>query len=256
MTQRLHLVAPGVWVATSRRYRTCSTVLATGTGGALVVDPAWDADELALIPADLAELGIRCTLGFATHVHYDHVLWHPDLGDVPRWASPWTAEETATNRAEVLAPLVGDIPDELIEIAGRLRALPGDDLPWDGPQARCWTHDAHALRHVALEVESAGLLVAGDMMSDDEIPMPDDNDLGLVGYQAGLEVLADVVRRTTLLVPGHGSPTEHPVERLDADRRYVDTLLAGRPCDDPRLGNPGMAEQHELNLRLARGEAA
>ena len=249
--QRLEAIAPGVWVATSRRYRTCSTVLADGHGMALVVDPAWDADELAAIPADLAELGLRCAVGFATHVHYDHVLWHADLGDVPRYASPWTAEATVSHRDEVLAPLVGDLPAELIEIAGRLRALPGDDLPWDGPGIRAWTHDAHAPSHVALEVESAGLLLAGDMFSDDEIPMPDDDDHGLVGYLAGLELLADVVRRTRLLVPGHGTPTDRPLQRFDADRRYLDALMSGRPVDDPRLANEGMAEQHALNMKLA-----
>ncbi len=255
MLKRLEEIAPGVWVATSRRYRTCSTVLADGHGGALVVDPAWDADELAALPSDLATLGLRCAVGFATHVHYDHVLWHADLGEVPRWASPWTAEATLTRRDEVLAPLIGDLPASLIELAGRLRALPGEDLPWDGPRARGWTHDAHAPSHVALEVESAGLLLCGDMLSDDEIPMPDDDDLGLVAYAAGLDLLADVVRRTRLLVPGHGSPTDRPLERLDADRRYLDAVMAGREVDDPRLAGDGMREQHALNQKLAAASA-
>ena len=62
MTELLRLteVAPGVWVAHSRRYDTTSTVLLDGKGGALVIDPSWDADELAAIPADLASLGVRC----------------------------------------------------------------------------------------------------------------------------------------------------------------------------------------------------
>ena len=32
-------------------------MLLDGSGGAVVIDPAWDPDELAAIPADLAALG-------------------------------------------------------------------------------------------------------------------------------------------------------------------------------------------------------
>ena len=77
---RLVELVPGVWLATSRQYATTTTVLLDGSGGAVVVDPAWDPDELAAIPADLAALGVRCVAGLATHEHYDHVLWHPGLG--------------------------------------------------------------------------------------------------------------------------------------------------------------------------------
>ena len=60
-----------VYVATSRRYLTLSTVVLDGQGGALVVDPAWDEDELAAIPADLLALGLVTVAGLATHVPYD-----------------------------------------------------------------------------------------------------------------------------------------------------------------------------------------
>ncbi|MDO8308455.1 MAG: MBL fold metallo-hydrolase [Actinomycetota bacterium] len=66
-------------MATSRRYATTSTVLLDGAGGAVVIDPAWDPDELAAIPSDLGALGVRCLAGVATHEHYDHVMWHPGL---------------------------------------------------------------------------------------------------------------------------------------------------------------------------------
>ena len=71
---RLVELCPGVWVATSRRFATTSTVLLDGHGGAVVVDPAWDPDELAAIPVDLDSLGVRCVAGLATHEHYDHVM--------------------------------------------------------------------------------------------------------------------------------------------------------------------------------------
>jgi glyoxylase-like metal-dependent hydrolase (beta-lactamase superfamily II) len=245
-------VATGAWVATSRRYATTSTVLLDGTGGAVVVDPAWDPDELAAIPADLTTLGVRCVAGLATHEHYDHVLWHPDLGGVPRWATAGTVDRLGAERDRLLAPLAEYLTPDLIAIAGRLDPLVGDHLPWDGPPARVVVHDAHAPAHLALLVESTGVLVAGDMLSDVELPMPASGDLTLDTYLAGLERLAEAVSSATLLIPGHGTPTRDPMARLDADRRYLDDLLSGRPSADPRIDDPENAALHRANVDRAR----
>jgi glyoxylase-like metal-dependent hydrolase (beta-lactamase superfamily II) len=273
VTRRLVEVGPSVWVAQSRRYDTNSSVLVGDDGAALVVDPSWDVDELAAIPADLAELGFRCTAGLATHVHYDHILWHPDLGAPPRLASRWTAWAVVAHRDEVVAPLRGDIPDELIAIAGHLLAVPGGrspqdvpvaatprpvttlpdpyPLPWEGREVLLHEHDAHAPAHVAVEVLDGAVLLSGDMLSDVELPMPEDDTPDLVAYLAGLDRLAAVAARCRLLVPGHGSPTNDPMSRVDADRRYLDDLLRRGDSDDPRRGLPGMAELHEGNMRRA-----
>lgn len=67
------LVASGldVWVATSRRYQSLSTVILGDDETALVIDPNWDDDELASIPAELAAMGVSCGMGLSTHMHYD-----------------------------------------------------------------------------------------------------------------------------------------------------------------------------------------
>lgn len=248
---RLVEVGAGVWVATSRRYATTSTVLLDGTGGALVVDPAWDPDELAAIPADLAALGVRCVAGLATHEHYDHVMWHPDLGEVPRYATPGTVTHLSQERDRLLAPLSEYLTPDLIEIAGRLEPLPSGDVPWTGPAARCIVHDAHAPAHLAVLLEAEAVLVAGDMLSDVELPMPAADDASLDGYVAGLERLRDAVRACVLLIPGHGTPTRAPMSRYDADMRYLDDLLAGRASADPRIGDPENDDLHRANLRRA-----
>lgn len=251
LVRLVEVVTGSVWVARSRRYDTTSTVILDGHGGALVIDPAWDADELAAIPADLAALGVRAVAGLATHQHYDHVLWHPDLGDVPRWSTPGTVRETVENRERVVQPLIGDIPDDLVELAARLTPIEGELLEWSGPTARIHVHHAHAPHHLALELPELGVLVAGDMLSDVEIPMPDDRDTDLVTYRAGLESLADVVRRSHVLVPGHGSVSHDPASRLEADLRYLDDVEGRGASDDERIALPGMTGLHEQNLERA-----
>jgi glyoxylase-like metal-dependent hydrolase (beta-lactamase superfamily II) len=254
--RRLAEIAPGVWVAQSRFYAQNSTVLLDGHGGALVVDPAYYADELAAIPPDLAELGVRVVAGISTHRHYDHVLWHPDLGDVPRWATPGTVQATIDDRAAAVGPLADDLPAELIDLAARLTPYDGELIEWTGPTVRIHVHDAHAPHHLALELPDLGILVAGDMLSDVELPMPDDDDTDLATYRTGLESLEDVVRRSRLLIPGHGSVAGNPTQRWDSDHRYLDDLESYGTSDDVRVGLDGMAELHAANVARAAAREA
>jgi glyoxylase-like metal-dependent hydrolase (beta-lactamase superfamily II) len=244
-------VASGIHLTTSRRYATTSTVIVSN-GQALVVDPAWDADELAAMAPLVQHLGARCAAGLATHLHYDHVLWHPDLGDVPRWSSAWAADQWSASRGDLVQPLIGDIPDDLVDLAGRIRPLAELRLDLAGRDVVLHAHDAHARGHLAVEIPDAGVLIAGDMLSDIELPYPDadEPDLGL--YLDGLDRLAPVVSRCTVLIPGHGSPTHDPMARLDADRRYLDAVMSGSPVDDPRLANEGMREIHQRTVEQAK----
>ena len=86
--ERLRELAPGVLVATAESYTTTSTAITTGDGGCLVIDPAVSVAEVAALAADLAGAGLTPRAGFATHPHWDHLLWSRDLGDVPRYAAP------------------------------------------------------------------------------------------------------------------------------------------------------------------------
>lgn len=246
---RLVPVTDHVYVATSRRYVTNSTVILDGHGGALVIDPSWDADELAAIPQDLRELGVTCVAGLSTHMHYDHVLWHPDLGEVPRWASAGTVDAIVSRRAELLAPLVGDIPEDLIELAGHLVPIDGPTLNWRGPTAVIHQHDAHAQHHIAVEIAELGVLVSGDMLSDLELPMPDWTDDNLETYRAGLMVLSDVARRAERVIPGHGSVGTDVGGRYEADLAYLDELDQTGASTDPRVDLELNDELHELNVR-------
>jgi len=246
---RLVPVTDHVYVATSRRYVTNSTVILDGHGGALVIDPSWDADELAAIPQDLRELGVTCVAGLSTHMHYDHVLWHPDLGEVPRWASAGTVDAIVNRRAELLAPLVGDIPEDLIELAGHLVPIDGPTLNWRGPTAVIHQHDAHAQHHIAVEIAELGVLVSGDMLSDLELPMPDWTDDNLETYRAGLMVLSDVARRAERVIPGHGSVGTDVGGRYEADLAYLDELDETGASADPRVDLELNNELHELNVR-------
>lgn len=233
---RLTPIAPGVLVATSRFMVTNTVVLVHGSQ-ALVVDPGVHDDELADLADELDDRGLDVIGGFATHAHWDHVLWSERLGDVPRWSSETTSAIAALEHDD----LVADAEKITAVERSHLGAVSGavDALPWNGPDALLVEHDAHQHGHTALHVPDLGVLVAGDMGSDIEIPLLEHGIPGpdaLAAYLAGLDRLAGLPT-ADVVVTGHGSVCDGIQwrERLDEDRRYLDRLAAGRIVDDPRL---------------------
>ena len=249
MAGRWEWVVAGVGVTTSRRELTTSTVVVSGAW-ALLVDPAWDPDELDWIASSLAAEGLTVTAGFSTHAHHDHLLWHPGLGDGPRWASPETARAAADRRRELVAALA-PWPDNLADLVGRVRAVDGDRVPWPGREVRLIVHDAHTAGHTALWIPDRRVLLAGDMLSDVELPLPEQT--GLAEYAAGLAALRGCAEAATVVVPGHGHAAvgDEPLRRWRADRDYVHAVRSGGDPFDPRRALPGMAGVHRANLTLA-----
>ena len=243
-----------VGVFTSRREHTTTTVVCAGQR-ALVVDPAWDPDELGWIADDLAAAGLTVTAGFATHAHHDHVLWHPGFGDAPRWASPRCASTAAEQRMQLVAALGPGFPTQLAALVGRLSPVDQPVLTWTGAEVVLITHDAHAPGHTALWLPTARVLIAGDMLSDVELPLLEQSNPA--DYAAGLAALRPYVEQALVVIPGHGSPAfgAAATGRWAADQRYLDALHSPAAPDDNRLALPGMAEAHFANRRQAAQSA-
>jgi glyoxylase-like metal-dependent hydrolase (beta-lactamase superfamily II) len=155
-----------------------------------------------------------------------------------------------SRREEILAALGPDYRPEVLALVGRLSALPGLDVPWLGPETDVILHDAHIVGHSALWIAELGLLVAGDMLSDVELPLPDDSPNALGAYRAGLEALAPYASLAQFVIPGHGSITSDGSGRVAADLAYLDDLTTGRESTDTRIANPGMADVHAANREL------
>lgn len=235
-------VAAGVWAHQSELLQN-NAVVVQGRAGVLLVDPGITNHELTCLANDLEQPVVA---GFSTHPDWDHVLWHADFGDAPRYgtargaahirdvlADPdWPARVAEATPPEIDVPLEG---------FGRITGLPAgtEHLPWDGPRLRIIEHPGHAEGHAALLVEESGVLIAGDMLSDVLIPMPD---LGaenpLDDYLEGLDRLEALARDVDIVVPGHGSVAgaEQFRARISLDRAYVVALQDGRTPDDPRIG--------------------
>ena len=242
-----------VGVTTSRRDLTTSTVVGCGRS-ALLVDPAWEPDELAWIAQSLAAAGLEVTAGFSTHAHHDHLLWHPGLGCPPRWASAGAATAAAARRPALITALGPDWPADLAGLVGRVTAVEAEKLPWPGTAIELITHDAHASGHTALWIPATRTLLAGDMLSDVELPLLEES--GPVDYRRALVALKPFVDRALVVIPGHGHPAiggAAAAARWRADRGYLDSLITGADPNDPRTALRGMSEAHRHNRSRTAG---
>ncbi|QEO13012.1 MBL fold metallo-hydrolase [Agromyces intestinalis] len=269
----LRQVAEGVLVHESECIQSNTTAV-QGIDGVLLVDPGITRAELTCIANDLRESGRAVAAGFSTHPDWDHVLWHAELGEPPRYGTARCAADIRNQLsnadwevrvAEGLPPeFADDIPMELL---GGVTGLPVDAarVPWDGPVARVIEHRAHASGHAALFIEERGVLIAGDMLSDVLVPMLDlDAAEPVEDYLAALRLFEDVADGAGVVIPGHGSvgDAEELRARIERDRAYVHALRDGEDPDDPRIGAsaaPGwewVADVHAWQLERLREQGS
>lgn len=264
-------------VRRSRRWEMNSGLLRDG-GHALLVDPGLSPSEvtemLAEVPAS-AEL-----LVVYTHHHWDHVLAHPALpaGATTlaheRFADRLAADvEHARAEAAALATELGESwPAPHAAFAPKRTVGAGETMrhgPWTVEVLHAPGHSADS---IALLVQEAGVLFAGDLLSD--IEPPSLNEPPAV-YRDTLAKLRPWVESNAaeVLVPGHGNLARGRramLARFDADLAYLDALeagveeavAAGRSVDDTvraldSMRYPGgsgtpysTADWHRANVRL------
>lgn len=258
-------------VFTSSVMMTNSIVLRSGDD-AILVDPAWTTGELGRLAEHLDGVNIVC--GWATHAHHDHVLWHPGFGSAPRYATPRAARRALERQPSLEQAATAHVAWELIPLVARVEVFNGATLPWDGPDVEIIVHNAHSPGHGALWIPSTSTLIAGDMLSDVEIPTFTES--GWEAYTEGLLKLEPYVREAKEVIPGHGRSTSRsrqilggaetvgprhgspallsdPVARWEADMAYLELTRTGHGHEDARLthGPVWLWDAHHENVRVA-----
>jgi glyoxylase-like metal-dependent hydrolase (beta-lactamase superfamily II) len=250
---KLNQVADGVWVRQSEWVWT-NSIAVRGEDGLILIDPGIERFELDELADDVDRLGIPVVAGFSTHPHWDHLLWHPRFGDVPRYATPAAVEVASQTREQQQAGAAEEggsgIPLDLVAL---VTPLPADGGPVPGEIIE---HQAHAVGHAAVLLAERGVLLAGDMLSDILIPLFDSRQDDQVGaYETALERLDEAASHVDVVVPGHGAVAEGPevAARLAADHGYIDALRQGEEPVDARLEQDWLSGIHGSNLEQARG---
>lgn len=210
---------------------------------AVIIDPGVFPDELASVRDFVA--GQECTI-VLTHSHWDHVLGPAAFPGVPVVAHrdfPCRVEESLAELGRWEEehdirrdpPFVMPTPDIRFDSALTLDA--------GGTELQLRHAPGHWPGQLVICHEEFGLLWAGDLLSDIEIPFVSHS---LAAYEATLARLAELDVR--VLVPGHGNPTDDPREiarRFVADRAYLAEL---RAAVGQRLRSGGLPERRRAAM--------
>jgi hydroxyacylglutathione hydrolase len=224
-------VAAGVRVRTSRCYA-MNSLVAESDGHALVVDAGVlpsELDDIAAVVHGITPRFERVSLAF-THPHWDHVLGAPWFPGATTFAHAGFADElerefehVSTRAAEGLAAKGEKLPHPFRAFKPTLTAR-GTTRAELGPfEVVTYDTPGHSGCHLALWLPGLGVLAAGDLLSDIEIPWLDGPPWV---YRASLKSLHWLFEQedVRVLVPGHG-PVAHGrtngYRRLLRDMNYL-----------------------------------
>lgn len=223
-------LTPTCWVTQSEVFATHSGVFVEG-GAAYLVDPGVRPEELDTIAAFVTMRGAEVQGILLTHAHWDHLLGpsrFPDASviaaaafrsviqlhgrDLRHQVARWAAGEGLEGYTAFEPPEPDIVFRERLTLrlgasTLSMRAAPG-----------------HAPDHSVIYQPEAGLLWAGDMLSDLEVPMVMDTFVAYLQTLRGLSRL-----RVEILVPGHGTATADPDEidgRFSRDEAYLEAVCA------------------------------
>jgi glyoxylase-like metal-dependent hydrolase (beta-lactamase superfamily II) len=244
-------------VVTSRIWQTTATAIRAGNE-AMLIDSPYFPDELELLPTLLRQAEFEPNGLLATHADWDHVLGRLAFPGLALGCGQPTAERLRAEPGAAQRELRATDSEHYVVRPTPLSLGAWQSLPVPGfveigdQELEMHIADGHTADGTAFFARWAGVLVAGDYLSDFEIPMIAPGG-SLEAYKGTLARLAPLVEAASVVVPGHGSP--HPRDTalriLDEDLVYLDVLERGAPRT--RLPNnrdtPRQREIHRDNLK-------
>jgi glyoxylase-like metal-dependent hydrolase (beta-lactamase superfamily II) len=248
-------------VVTSRLWQTTATALRSG-GEALLVDSPYFPDELELLPDLLAQAGFEIDGLLATHADFDHLLGRLAFPGLPLGLGEATGERLRAEPGAAQRELRSQDAELYVRRPRPLSLGAWQELPLPGRlelgelELELHPTPGHAADGLALMARELELLVAGDYLSDVEIPWIQAGG-SLEGYRETLARLGSLVEAADVVVPGHGSPADRDaaLRRLDEDVDYLDALERGdeRPALPPGRASRRQREIHRENLDRTHG---
>jgi glyoxylase-like metal-dependent hydrolase (beta-lactamase superfamily II) len=246
-----------VIVVTSRIWQTTATAIRAGQES-LLIDSPYFPDELELLPTLLRQAEFEPSGLLVTHADWDHLLGRLAFPSLALGAGQPTAERLRAEPGAAQRELRAADGEHYVVRPAPLSLGAWQSLPVPGfvevgdQELEMHIADGHTADGTAYFARWAGVLVAGDYLSDFEIPMVAPGG-SLDAYRGTLARLAPLVEASTVVVPGHGSP--HPRDTalriLDEDLEYLDALGGGDPRAKLPKGRdtPRQREIHRDNLK-------
>lgn len=184
----------------------CYIVANVQTKDAIVIDPAWNADEIYRL---IQDKGYVCRGIYLTHGHVDHMAAMADLKKltgVCTYASEDEKEVLGNSRVNLSAMMTG-VFQRVIETETDQYLQDGDVRKVLDTEMRCISVPGHTRGGMCYYFEEENILFSGDTLfrysvGRSDFPTGDENAL-LENIREKLFVLPD----ETVVYPGHGEQT-------------------------------------------------
>jgi hydroxyacylglutathione hydrolase len=259
----------------SALYQTSSAVIMTNDL-VLIVDPCWLPHEVEAIRQYVNEhAGDRRRYLLFTHSDYDHIIGYGAFPEAKVVASRELADKPEAGRAEILEQIrsfddeyyITRSYDTVYPVVDLAVERDGQELQAGSTTLTFYQSPGHTSDGLFTVVEPAGVLLAGDYVSDLEFPFIDHSS---VHYEATLHKLERIMEENCIhtVVPGHGSAAQDKAEisrRISKDLAYISSMrgltAAGDEdgiehlidgCPFPR----NLAKFHQLNRKRFEAELA
>lgn len=210
-----------LWISASRSMSYNAGVLLV-EGRAWLVDPGVFPEEVDAVRRFAEGRKAKPAAVILTHYHWDHILGPERLAGIPVIAQARAADVIAEHGSTIGKQVNQWLRDNDVRHDGGFRTPKPDRLVTERLRLGGLEFIAapgHAPEGLVVYEPTAGILWAGDMLSDVEIPFVMDN---LGDYIATLNELEELNVR--VLVPGHGAATRDQHEaarRQDEDLAYL-----------------------------------
>jgi glyoxylase-like metal-dependent hydrolase (beta-lactamase superfamily II) len=227
---------PDVILLTSRIWQTNCTIVRAGEE-CFVIDSPILPEELQALPPLLEQSNLHLSGLLATHGDWDHLLGRLAFGQAALGAGESTAARLHGAPGEPQRELRAFDEQFYLERQGPLALGSLQALPVPGrlqigtpPTRELELHPAagHTADGMAIWIPWARVLVAGDYLSDMEIPFFAQGGGASAAYSATLQRLRPLVERAEYVVPGHG----HALDSTTAIRVLDDDLAYLRAVQD------------------------
>lgn len=224
--QTVYQLTETVLVRQSALYQTNSSAVILD-GKAMLIDPGVFQTDLEAFSALLSPLQV--VAGLITHAHWDHILWAPSFGSLPRYCSLGTDFQMMVDGPGLRAAL-----DKVeAESAGQFGYWERSRFFEREPLVP-GVHDLHGFHFELIELPGhcpgqagfvfphQGVAFVGDVLSEVEVPTVP-NRAVIAEYLATLDKLESLITSVHWIIPGHGTPatTSEAMGRLSLDRTYL-----------------------------------
>lgn len=226
----INKISPGIWLSKSKFWETTSTII-QNSNGCVLIDPGVFPSELNDISNFIKDKPVGA--GLITHAHWDHILWMPEFGYVPRYCSAETLvimQKDRNHSIEEMEAFAKDnkmAPDEWKNILNfNARTFSPGLAEESDLDIEVIPTPGHQGGHCSFWLGDSKVLICGDLLSNIEVPTIESSLQSIGQYLSSLDKLEPYVQKARYVVPGHGKicPAEEALRRLEKDKRYLHAL--------------------------------